>query len=316
MDTLIKAQPVKKINTTSMQKITPFLWFDTRAEEAVNFYTSTFADSRIKAITYYGVEGAAVSGREEGSVMTIDFIIEGQEFAAINGGRAFELTPAISLFVNCEHEQELISLWEKLSEGGTVLMELNKYPFSDKFGWLKDKFGVTWQFMISTGMQKITPFLMFTGRQYGKAEEAMKLYISLFKHSGIIHIEYYGAAEEEHEGTVKYARFSLNEQEFMATDSNTGHEFTFTPALSFVVKCDTQDEIDHFWNNLALGADVNAQQCGWLQDRFGVSWQIVPRSLDEMINDPDTTKAARVIKAMLPMKKLNLKTLEEAYEQE
>ena len=313
MDTQIKRQSVKKLNTLSTQKIIPFLWFDTQAEEAANFYTSIFNDSRIKAITHYGAEGAAVSDREEGSVMTVGFIIEGQEFAAINGGPVFELSPAISLFVNCENEQELVSLWEKLSEGGAVLMELNKYPFNDKFGWLKDKFGVTWQFMVSTGMQKITPFLMFTGRQYGKAEEAMKLYLSLFEDSGIIHIEHYGAAEDEHEGTVKYARFSLNEQEFMTTDSNTGHEFTFTPALSLVVKCETQEEIDHLWHQLTEGADVNAQQCGWLKDKYGVSWQIVPEMLDEMINDPDTARSQRVMKALLPMKKLDIKTLNEAY---
>lgn len=315
MDTQIKRQAVNKMNTVSTQKIIPFLWFDTQAEEAANFYISAFNDSRIKAITPYGPEGASLSGREEGSVMTVGFILEGQEFAAINGGPAFELSPAISLFVHCENEQELVTLWEKLSEGGTVLMELNKYPFSEKFGWLKDRFGVTWQFMVSTGMQKITPFLMFTGRQYGKAEEAMKLYLSLFKSSGIIHIEHYGASEEEHEGTVKYARFSLNEQEFMATDSNTGHEFTFTPALSFVVKCETQDEIDHLWNTLTEEADENAQQCGWLKDKYGVSWQIVPEMLDEMINDPDSARSQRVMKALLPMKKLDIKTLTEAYDQ-
>lgn len=316
METQIKRQPVKRMNMMSTQKITPFLWFDTQAEEAANFYTSIFNDSRIKTLTRYGAESAAISGKEEGSVMTVGFILEGQEFAALNGGPAFELSPAISLFVNCENEQELINLWEKLSEGGTVVMELNKYPFSDKFGWLKDRFGVTWQFMISTGMQKITPFLLFTGKQYGKAEEAIKLYVSLFKASGIIHIEYREASEEEFEGTVKYARFSLNEQEFMATDRNIGHEFTFTPALSFAIKCETQKEIDYLWHELSEGGDANAQQCGWLQDKYGVSWQIVPAMLDEMMSDSDPSRSQRVMKALLPMKKPDIQALTEAYEQE
>lgn len=316
MDTQIKRQPEKMMQKMDMQKITPFLWFDTQAEQAANFYTSIFDDSKIKSMTHYSAESAAVSGREEGSVMTVGFVIEGQEFAALNGGPVFEISPAISLFVNCDSEQEINTLWEKLSAGGTVLMDLNKYPFNDKFGWLKDQFGVTWQFAIGSAMQKITPFLIFTGKQYGKAEEAMKFYVSLFDDSGIIHIEHYGAAEEEYEGTVKYARFSLNEQEFMATDSNMGHDFTFTPALSFVVKCETQQEIDHFWNNLSEGADENSQQCGWLQDRYGVSWQIVPAMLDQMINDPDTARSLRVTKALLSMKKLDIRILTQAYEQQ
>lgn len=316
MYTQTKRQPDKMMQKIEVQKITPFLWFDSQAEQAASFYTSVFNDSKIKAITYYGAESAAASGREAGSVMTVGFILEGQEFAALNGGPVFEISPAISLFVNCDSDQEINTLWEKLSAGGTVLMELSKYPFSEKFGWLKDQFGVTWQFTIGSAMQKITPFMMFTGKQYGKAEEAMNFYVSLFENSGIIHIEYYGAAEEEHEGTVKQARFSLNEQEFMATDSNIGHDFTFTPALSFVVKCKTQQEIDHFWNNLSAGADENYQQCGWLQDRYGVSWQIVPTLLDEMMNDPDPAKSQRVMKALIPMKKLDLKVLTEAFEQE
>lgn len=316
METQFKKQPGSKAEIKQGLKIIPFLWLDTQAEEAATFYTGIFNDAKIDTITYYGAEGAAAAQREEGSVMTVGFTLEGQNFAALNGGPVFELSPAISFFVNCDHEQEMNALWEKLSEKGTILTDLNKYAFLDKFGRLKDQFGITWQFSIGTAMQKITPFLMFTGPQYGKAEEAMNFYISLFDHSGIIHIERYGPSEEEFEGTVKQARFSINEQEFMAADSNTGHEFTFTPALSFVVNCDTQEEIDYFWNNLAMGGDENAQQCGWLQDRYGISWQIVPRLLDEMLNDSDITKSERVMKAMLPMKKLNLETLIEAYEKE
>lgn len=316
METQIKKQPGRRTEAAQGLKINPFLWFDTQAEEAATFYTGIFNDSKIDSVTYYGAEGAAAAQRKEGSVMTVGFTLEGQEFAALNGGPVFELSPAISFFVNCDNEHEMNTLWEKLSEKGTILTDLNNFAFIDKFGRLKDQFGVTWQLSIGTAMQKITPFIMFTGQQYGKAEEAMNFYISLFDHSGIIHIERHGPSEEEFEGTVKQARFSINEQEFIVADSNKGHEFTFTPALSFVVKCDTQEEIDHFWNNLIQGGDENAQQCGWLLDRYGISWQIVPRTLDEMLTDSDTIKAERVMKAMLPMKKLNLKTLTEAYEKE
>ena len=314
MTTQIKREPDSGMKGTELQKITPFLWFDTQAEAAANFYVSIFKNSKIKTLSRYGSEGANASGRENGSVMTVAFQIEGQEFVALNGGPVFEITPAISFFVNCESEQEIDTLWEKLSEGGNILMGLNKYPFSEKFGWLKDKFGVTWQLMIGEGMQKITPFLMFGGHQSGKTEEAMNFYVSLFSDAGIIHLERYGAADEEIEGAIKYARFSLNEQEFMAMDSIREHSFAFSPALSFVVNCKSQEEINHFWDKLSEGGYEEAQQCGWLQDKYGVSWQIVPTAMGKMISDPDPEKSKRVMQAMLQMKKLDLRVLREAYE--
>jgi predicted 3-demethylubiquinone-9 3-methyltransferase (glyoxalase superfamily) len=192
-------------------------------------------------------------------------------------------------------------------------MQLNQYPFSEKFGWLKDKFGVTWQLMIGDGMQKITPFLMFGGDQSGKAEEAINFYVSLFPDSGIIHLERYKSSEDNIEGSIKYARFSLYEQEFLAMDSIKEHSFTFTPALSLVVNCESQEEIDHYWDNLAEGGDERAQQCGWLQDKYGVSWQIVPVEMEEMMNDPDPEKSSRVMQVMLQMKKLDISTLRDAY---
>lgn len=316
METQIKKQPVKRIRQTLGINISPFLWFESQAEEAATFYTSIFNDSKIESITWYGAEAAAASGMAEGSVMTVGFTLEGQDFTALNGGRQFELSPAISFIVNCDDEQEMSTLWSKFSEKATILRDMKNFSLSGQVGSLKDQFGVTWQFMIGTAMQKITPFLMFTGQQYGKAEEAINFYISLFDHSGLIHIEYYTSGEEEFEGAVKQARFSINEQEFIAADSNKGNEFSFTPALSFVINCETQEEIDYFWNNLTMGADESAQQCGWLEDRFGVSWQVVPWALEEMLSDPDTAKAERVMRAMLPMKKLNIQTLTEAYEQD
>jgi predicted 3-demethylubiquinone-9 3-methyltransferase (glyoxalase superfamily) len=316
MDTQIKKQTEKRLNQAEGIMISPFLWFDSQAEEAANFYTGIFNDSKINSVVHYGAEGAAATGMEEGSVMTVGFTLEGQDFTALNGGKEFELSPAISFFVNCDDEQEMNTLWTKFSEKATNIKDLKKYAAGEMFGSLKDQFGITWQFVIGTAMQKITPCLMFTGKQYGKAEEAMNFYISLFEHSGIIHIERHGSSEDEFEGTVKQARFAINEQEFIAADSNTGQDFSFTPAISLVVKCDNQEEIDYFWNNLTMGTDETAQQCGWLKDRYGLSWQIVPRALEKMISDPDTLKGERVMRAMLPMKKLNLQTLMEAYEKE
>ncbi len=292
-----------------MQKITPFLWFDNQAEQAVDFYVDAFKNSKTERVARYGEAGPGPAG----SVMSVTFQLEGQEFMALNGGPVFTFSPAISFFVSCKTQEEVDGLWKKLSGGGTVLMELNRYPFSERFGWVVDRFGVSWQLNLAAGKQKVTPFLMFVGEQHGKAEAAMNLYTSLFRNSGIIGIERYGAGGEEPEGTVKHAKFSLDGQEFMAMDSGREHPFGFTPAISFFVNCKTQEEVDSLWEKLSEGGEE--QQCGWLRDRYGVSWQLVPTVLGEMLQDKDAEKSKRVMEAMLQMVKLDISGLKRAYEQ-
>ena len=287
---------MQNVKNRVMQKIRPFLWFDGKAEEAAKFYTSTFKNSEIRSI----------------SQMSATFQLDGLEFIALNGGPQFKFSPATSFFVECERREELDAEWKRLSKSGTVLMELAAYPFSEKFGWVQDEFGVSWQLNLAGRKQTITPFLMFVGEQYGKAEEAMNFYISLFKNSSVTRIERYGAGEAEAEGTVKHAEFALNGQQFMAMDSGRQHPFTFTPAISFFVNCDTQEEINYFWEKLSAGGEKS--RCGWLKDKFGVSWQIVPPVLGEFLNDEDEEKSERVMKAMLEMDKLDIKALRRAYQ--
>jgi predicted 3-demethylubiquinone-9 3-methyltransferase (glyoxalase superfamily) len=320
METRTRREASTASSKTQLQKITPFLWFDDQATEAVNFYLSVFSQQEgtlntITRVIFYGEEAAEASGRTPGSVMTIAFLINGQEFAAMNGGPAYRFTPSVSFFVTCNTEQKINLLWSRLSEGGNILMNLNKYPFSEKFGWVNDKYGVSWQVALADGPQKITPCLMFSGNQRGKAEEAINFYTSLFKNSEITNIQRYGAEDTEPENTVKFARFSLIDQEFMAMDSNREHAFTFNPAISFVVNCESQDEIDYYWNELARGGDERAQLCGWLEDRYGVSWQILPSVLREWLSKPDTRKSDQVMQAILRMKKIDVSVLKNAYEQ-
>jgi predicted 3-demethylubiquinone-9 3-methyltransferase (glyoxalase superfamily) len=314
METLIKEEPGKKMKDSDLQKITPFLWFDNQAEEAANFYISIFKNSKIKSVIRYGDSAAKASGRQKGSIITVGFHIEGQEFAALNGGPVFEITPSISFFVSCNTESEINTLWNNLSANGSVLMALDKYPFSEKFGWLKDKFGVSWQLNLAASNQKITPLLMFSGERYGRAKEAVIFYVSLFRNSGIIQIDDYGMGDDGCKGTVKQARFSLNNQEFMAFDSAVDHPFSFTPALSFVINCENQEEIDYFWEKLSEGGDEKAQQCGWLGDKFGLSWQIVPVEWEKMLYEAGPEKADRLMQAILQMKKIDIKTIRKAYE--
>lgn len=285
-----------------LQKISPFLWFDNKAEEAMNFYTTVFKNSEI------------INKRPgpDGKIMTGTFTLNGFEFMALNAGPMFSFSPAVSFFVTCETEQETDRLWQVLSGGGKVLMELGKYPFSEKYGWLEDKFGVSWQLMVLTDSpQAISPSLLFVGEQHGKAEEAIKFYTSLFPGSAVKDMERYTEEDQDETGTIKYASFTLNGQNFLAMDSGFAHQFAFTPAISFFVKCNTQQEIDDYWEKLSSGGQK--QRCGWLQDKFGVSWQIIPPVLGDMLGDPDKEKSKRVMDAMLKMEKIIIKDLESAY---
>ncbi len=297
-----------------MQKISPFLWFNNDAEEAVKFYTSVFKNSKIGTMARYDEAGAKAAHMPKGSVMTVSFQLEGQEFAAINGGPIFKFTPAISFIVNCKTSDEVQDLWNKFSDGSTVLMALDKYPFSEKYGWLQDKYGLSWQFIASSGdaPQKIIPSMMFVGKVAGKAEDAINFYTSIFKNAKVGSIFRYGAGQlPDKEGTVMFADFALEGQQFAAMDSAREHNFNFNEAISFVVYCNTQDEIEYYWKKLS--AVPESEQCGWLKDKYGVSWQIIPTVLIKYLGDKDANKSRRVMKAMLQMKKIEIKKLEEAY---
>lgn len=156
-------------------------------------------------------------------------------------------------------------------------------------------------------MQKITPFLWFDNQ----AEEAVKFYASIFKNSKIVSIMRYGEAGPGPKGTVMTATFQLDGQEFVAL--NGGPHFKFTEAISFVINCKTQEEVDHFWEKLSEGGEES--RCGWLKDKYGVSWQVVPTVLVEMLQDKDAEKSKRVMQAMLKMDKLDIKKLKQAYDQ-
>lgn len=291
-----------------MQKIVPHLWFDREADEAARFYTSVFGDSSIQ-------ERTTLDGTPSGTVETVVLELVGQRFIFLSAGPLFRFTPAVSFIVVCETAAEAERLWGTLSEGGSALMPFEAYPFSEKYGWLEDRFGLSWQIMYPGGTpqtRKIIPSLMFTKEQAGKAEEAIRLYTSVFHNAEIGDIHRYGPGDEpDKEGTVMFASFTLEGQEFSAMDSARSNAFAFNEAISFMVYCRDQAEIDHYWTKLS--AVPEAEQCGWLKDRFGLSWQIVPAVMDEMLRDRDRAKVARVTEAFLAMKKLEIAKLVEVF---
>lgn len=288
-----------------MKNIIPYLWFDNQAGDAAEFYTQVFPDSRILSTSRFREANAAVAGQTAGSVMSVSFTLSGLEMVALNGGPYYSFTPAISFFVHCRDNEEFDRIWDKLFTDGQILMERGQYPFSEQYGWLIDRFGVSWQIMLSAEPVKIVPSLLFTNPRYGQAEPAINLYTATIPESGVRLIE------RQPDGKVLYASFTLHGQLFTAMESDLDHKFTFTPAISFLLNCDSQAEVDQLWDELTAGGVI--EQCGWIQDRFGVSWQIVPGELFDLIQDEDPVKAERAMLAMLQMKKIDLEKLRQAH---
>jgi predicted 3-demethylubiquinone-9 3-methyltransferase (glyoxalase superfamily) len=293
------------------------LWFDSKAEEAAKFYTSVFPDSKIGDILTYGKEGFEIHGRPEGSVMVVEFELSDEKFVAINGGPLFTFNPSISYFAVFETIEEADRIWNTLLKGGQVLMPYQKYDWSEKYGWLSDRYGLSWQISygkISDVGQRITPSFMFVGEQFGRAEEAIKFYTSIFKDASVKGIMKQPAGGTEREGAVAHAQFTLAGQQFMIMESSMKeHTFSFNEAISIIVNCQSQKEIDYYWDRLLADGGVESA-CGWLKDKFGVSWQVDSVELTRMLKDRDKEKVGRVTNAFLHMKKFDVAKLKEAFE--
>jgi predicted 3-demethylubiquinone-9 3-methyltransferase (glyoxalase superfamily) len=291
-----------------MNRITPHLWYDTQAREAAELYTSVIPDSRI-------LNKGSLDGTPSGSVEMVSIELSGLRFDLLSAGPGFFFNPSISFLVGCRSKSEVDSLWSVLSQGGSSLMELGAYPFSEWYGWVQDRYGLSWQIMHAGSReirQRITPTLMFVGEVCGKAEEAVRFYTSLFEGSRVGEIMRYREGEApDRPGTVKHAAFTLEGQDFAAMDSAHDHPFGFNEAISFIVRCDSQEQIDYFWSRLS--AEPAAEQCGWLKDRYGVSWQVIPTVMERMMRSGDKKQIARVTEAFLAMKKFDIETLERAY---
>lgn len=278
------------------ENITPCLWYNGQAQEAAALYCSVFTDAKITA--------------QSPIVTAIN--VSGHNITLLDGGPMYKPNPSISFFYICEKEDELNNIWNAFSKEGTVLMALDKYPWSEKYGWINDKFGISWQIAlgnISDVGQKITPCFMFTGKQYGRADEAIAHYSSIFKNVKVDGILRYGANElPDQQGKVKHAQLALNDQKFMIMESAAPHNFTFTEGISLTIHCETQKEIDYYWEKLTeSGAE---SMCGWLKDKFGVSWQIIPTVLSKIMSDP--AKAGKAAQAFMSMRKLNIEQIVQA----
>jgi len=302
-----------------IKPITPHLWFDKEAKEAAEFYCSIFPDSAIDTVQ-------VLKDTPSGEVDVVHFKLAEMDFQAISAGPYFKLNPAVSFIVNYDPsvdpkaKENLDAAWTKLAEGGQVLMPLQEYPFSKHYGWVVDRFGVSWQLILTDPSGEPRPFiipsLLFVSEGCDQAEAATDFYISIFKNSKRGTLARYPAGQGPNkEGSIMFTDFTLDGKWFTAMDGSTQmHKFGFNEAVSFVIYCETQAEIDYYWEKLS--AVPESEQCGWLKDKYGLSWQVVPVRMDEMMSKGTPEQLARVTKAFLAMKKFDLEALERAYQGE
>jgi predicted 3-demethylubiquinone-9 3-methyltransferase (glyoxalase superfamily) len=294
-----------------MSKIAPCLWFDGVAVDAARLYVDVFSPAL----------SAQVAST---SPVVVEFDIDGQRFQGLNGGPMFRPNPSISFFVHFDDEATVRRVATMLAAGGQELMPLGAWPWSPCYAWVQDRYGVTWQVMQrasssssspSASSPTVVPSLLFSGAVHARAHEAMEHYVGVFG-GGIDSVERYGDADPvpiEAKGTLKHARFTVGGQQFAVGDSHMAHGFSFSEGISLSVRCADQAEVDRVWSALLSGGGSESR-CGWLKDRFGVSWQVVPDALVQLQRRGDAQASARMMQAMMTMAKLNVAALQRAYD--
>jgi predicted 3-demethylubiquinone-9 3-methyltransferase (glyoxalase superfamily) len=293
----------------SEQKIIPCIWFDGDADDAVAFYLTVFAGSRERGRSVYPNEGLADFQKDmAGKTLTIDFTIGDVRLTALNAGTEFEPNPMLSFILNFDPStcpaaaDRLDAVWQRLSDGGKVLMELGEYPFSRRYGWVQDRFGVSWQLILTNPEGEPRPFvipsLMFANANVNRANEALEFYPSIFPDARVGNVVKYPENQDlVVGGSVMFGEFAVGSQWFAVMDSPVAHDFNFNEGVSLQVECRDQAEIDYLWGRLSSVPE--AEVCGWCKDKFGVSWQVVPAHLDQIMTP---TNFAR----MLTMKKIEI----------
>ena len=295
------------------QIISPCLLFDKEAVEAAEFYASVFPNSKITFKT-------KIKDTPSGDCDIVGFQIMGFGFQAIGSESHFRPNPSISFMVNFDPSQDkdarnrIDEVWEHFSKNGKILMPLDQYPFSDRFGWIEDKYGFSWQLIYTNpeGEDRplIVPSLLFVSDTCEKAEEATDFYLSVFRNTKRGAIARYPAGmEPNQEGAVMFTDFTLEGQWFAAMDGSAAmHNFKFNEAVSLVINCGNQIEIDYYWAKLSALPEV--EQCGWAKDQYGISWQIIPENMNDLLSqNPD-----KIIAKILKMKKIIIADLERAIE--
>lgn len=299
-----------------MSPIKPHLWFSHPAKQAAEFYATLVLGSELNYASHFSMPGG-------GECEFVEFTVAGQPFLGISSGQGLKIEPSISFMINFDPSRDpdaakhIDEVWAKLIDGGKIMMPLDKYPFSERYGWVADKYGVSWQLMLTNpaGEERpvIIPSMLFTGAVAGKANEAIDFYCSVFKDGkrGTTAPRPQDLGPDK-AGTLLFADFYINGTWLAAMDSAHDHGFSFNDAVSFLITCDTQEEIDAYWEALSAGGEPG--QCGWLKDQFGVSWQITSSVMFDALMNGNPEQIDRVTSAFMQMKKVDVAALQKAYD--
>lgn len=297
----------------SLPRVIPCVWFDDAASEAAGFYARVFPGSRVLATTRYPTSFDNPGGKPRGSVLTVELDLAGLRLTLLNGGPYFRPDPSISFFVHADTPAEADGLFAALADGGEILMPLDAWPWSERYGWVQDRFGVSWQIAVgrrAPGGARIVPSLLFNGGVAGRALEALETWARLLPGGRVEDVEHFGEGEGP-VGWLKQGRLTGSGLELLATDAEGDHAFSFGEGISLQVMCADQAEVDRLWD--AFGEGGEASQCGWVRDRFGVCWQVVPEAMTRWMDEGDPVARDRAFAAMLEMGKLDVGVLEAAF---
>ncbi|MEO8885511.1 MAG: VOC family protein [Mucilaginibacter sp.] len=298
-----------------MLPIKPHIWFDKSAKQAAEFYASFMTDSTINYVNHFPFPG--------GECEVAEFTIAGQSFLGLSAPHSIGINPSISFMLNFDPSRDpdaakhIDEVWNKLIDNGKVMMPLDSYPFSKRYGWVADKYGVSWQLILTNpaGEERpfIVPSLMFTQPVDGKADEAINFYTSVFKDGKR------GTTAPRPEdmgpdkaGTLMFADFFVDQTWLAAMDSAHPHGFGFNDAVSLLIPCETQDEIDYYWAALTAGGE--AGQCGWLKDKYGLSWQVASTVMLDAMKKGTPEQIERLMQTFMTMQKVDIATLQRAYD--
>ncbi len=253
-----------------VNNIFPCIWFNNDAKEFIERYQSFFDETSIL--------------NSNGFITTVKW--SGSKIMLMNGGPSIQCTPAISLFVYFDqNELRINDLYNTLIDGGKILMPLDKYDWSPKYAWVEDKFGINWQLDIENmrSPQKIVPSLLFVNDKKLMTKEAVSFYTNAFDDHRILLEAPYFPGSGMPEGSILFTQFKLQNFVMNAMSSTMVHDYDFSMGISFVLECDTQEQIDYYWDY--LGKEGKYSRCGWLTDKYGISWQVIPTILGLLMSD-------------------------------
>ncbi|SDF58389.1 VOC family protein [Chitinophaga filiformis] len=281
------------MNASSNTNIFPCIWFDGKAKEAFDFYVSVFPNSRIT----------------DENPIVVKALLDGTEIMGLNGGPMYKPNPALSFMWVSNDKVAIAQIWEKLAEDGRIFMQLDSYPWSASYGWIEDRYGVSWQLYYGADdwkYNKLVPTLMFGQAQQGQCQQALDFYERTFpayKNDGLLRY-----SEGPMTGQIQHTQFTLNGHLLMAMDSGVPQHMTFTEGVSLVLECDDQETIDYYWNAFTKSGEEGL--CGWCKDPFGISWQVVPKNIGQLLFKSHNPQKAQ--EALMQMRKIEITELQNA----